>query len=283
MLKVVLVFLLCVFLYADEDKKYIDPYTLVFAYTPNENPASYRSAWKDFILYLEKVTGKNVVFFPYQTNMAEVKAMKAGFLHIAGFSTGTVPIAVKKAGFVPMYVMADKNNNYGYKMVVITYPKSGINSLKEIRGKTLALTSPSSNSGCRAILKLLQKRYHYKKNQDYFVNFSGRHGKSILGVANKKYKVAAVASSVLNRMIKSKKLAPNSIKVIFQSKKFPTTGYGYVKNLKPELIQKIKYAFESFKWTNKDGTKTSLKKRFITHDKFLKIDYKQVWTNVIKQ
>ena len=162
MLKVVLVFLLCISLYADEDKKYIDPYTLVFAYTPNENPASYRSVWRDFILYLEKVTGKNVVFFPYQTNMAEVKAMKAGLLHIAGFSTGTVEVAVKEAGFVPLFVMGDKKGDYGYKVEVITYPGSEVNSLKDIKYKTLTLTSPTSYSGCKAVLKLLKQKYDFK-------------------------------------------------------------------------------------------------------------------------
>ena len=36
----------------------IDPDTLIFAYTPVEDPAVYKEAWSDFLTHLEKVTGK---------------------------------------------------------------------------------------------------------------------------------------------------------------------------------------------------------------------------------
>ncbi len=282
MKKFILIVLFFTFSFADT-KKYVDPYTLVFAYTPNENPALYRDVWKDFIVYMEKVTGKNVVFFPYQTNMAEIKAMKAGMLHVAGFSTGSVPIAVKEAGFVPLYIMGNSKGEYGYRMEFITYKGSGIKSLKDIKGKTLTLTAPSSYSGCKLPLKILNQKYGYKAGKDFEVKYSGRHSRSIMGVSTHKFKVASIASSVKDRMIKEKRVSKNSIKVIYRSKKYPTTGYGYVNNLDPKLAKKIEYAFETFKWIKKDGSKTSLKKQFFTHDKFIKIDYKKVWRDIIKQ
>ena len=42
----------------------IDPGTLIFAYTPVEDPAVYKTAWADFLTHLEKETGKKVQFFP---------------------------------------------------------------------------------------------------------------------------------------------------------------------------------------------------------------------------
>ncbi|HHI71233.1 MAG TPA: phosphate/phosphite/phosphonate ABC transporter substrate-binding protein, partial [Rhodobacteraceae bacterium] len=48
----------------------IDPDTLIFAYTPVEDPAVYKEAWSDFLTYLEEKTGKKVVFFPVQSNAA---------------------------------------------------------------------------------------------------------------------------------------------------------------------------------------------------------------------
>ncbi len=282
MKKIILIILFFTFSFADT-KKYIDPYTLVFAYTPNENPALYRNVWKDFIRYMEKVTGKNVVFFPYQTNMAEIKAMKAGMLHIAGFSTGSVPIAVKKAGFVPLYVMGNSKGEYGYKMEFITYEGSGIESLKDIKGRTLTLTAPSSYSGCKLPLKILKQKLGYKEGKDFDVGYSGRHSKSILGVSTHKFKVASIASSVKNRMIKEGRVLKNSIKVIYSSKKYPTTGYGYINNLEPKLAKKIDYAFKNFKWIKSDGSKTSLKKQFFSHDRFIPIVYKKAWREIIKQ
>ena len=38
--------------------KQIDPDTLIFAYTPVEDPAVYKTAWADFLDHLEKETKK---------------------------------------------------------------------------------------------------------------------------------------------------------------------------------------------------------------------------------
>ena len=46
----------------------VDPDTLIFAYTPVEDPAVYKAAWSDFLTHLEAETGKSVVFFPVQNN-----------------------------------------------------------------------------------------------------------------------------------------------------------------------------------------------------------------------
>ena len=78
-----------------------DPGTLVFAYTPVEDPAIYADIWEPFIEHLEETTGKSVKFFAVQSNSAEVEAMRSGRLHIAGFSTGPTPFAVNLAGAVP--------------------------------------------------------------------------------------------------------------------------------------------------------------------------------------
>ena len=81
--------------------EFIDPATLVFAYTPVEDPAVYAKIWDGFIDHLAKSTGKKVQFFPVQSNAAQLEAMRAGRLHVAGFNTGSNPIAVNCSGFVP--------------------------------------------------------------------------------------------------------------------------------------------------------------------------------------
>jgi len=76
-----------------DPSEWLDPDTLIFAFTPVEDPAVYKSAWSDFLVNMEAVTGKKVVFFPVQSNAAQIEAMRSGRLHIAGFNTGTpVPI-----------------------------------------------------------------------------------------------------------------------------------------------------------------------------------------------
>src|SRR5207342_2085497 len=51
-----------------DPKLWVNPSTLIFAYTPVEDPAVYAKVWDGFIDYLAKTTGKKVVFFPVQSN-----------------------------------------------------------------------------------------------------------------------------------------------------------------------------------------------------------------------
>src|SRR5262249_26922789 len=91
-----------------DPKQLVNPSTLIFAYTPVEDPAVYAKAWDGFIKHMEQTTGKKVVFFPVQSNAAEIEAMRSGRLHVAGFNTGSNPIAVNCAGFVPFAMIGTK-------------------------------------------------------------------------------------------------------------------------------------------------------------------------------
>ena len=261
--------------------KQLDPDTLIFAYTPVEDPAVYAKVWAEFLDHLAKVTGKKVQFFPVQSNAAQLEAMRAGRLHVAGFNTGSNPIAVACAGFVPFTMMAAKDGAYGYEMEIITYPGSGITKVEDIKGKKMAFTSETSNSGYKAPSALLKSQFGMEAGKDFEPAFSGKHDNSIIGVANKDYPAAAVANSVMKRMIARGVIQPEQVVTIYKSQTFPTTGYGYVYNLKPELAAKVKEAFFSFNW---DGT--GLQKEFKSaeppQEKFIPITFKDTWA-VVRQ
>ena len=131
----------------EDESQWRDPDTLVFAYTPVEDPAVYADVWSGFLDHMEEVTGKKVRFFPVQSNAAQIEAMRAGRLHVAGFNTGSNPLAVACAGFRPFAMMAADDGSFGYEMEIITYPGSGIDEVEDIKGKTLTHTSETSNSG----------------------------------------------------------------------------------------------------------------------------------------
>ena len=259
-----------------DPKQWIDPATLIFSYTPVEDPAVYAKVWEGFVDHLAKTTGKKVQFFPVQSNAAQIEAMRAGRLHVSGFNTGSVPLAVNCAGFVPFAMMASKDNRYGYEMEIITYPGSGIDKIEDIKGKRLAFTAETSNSGYKAPAALLRDQFKMEAGKDYTPVFSGKHDNSILGVANKDYPAAAIASSVKQRMEARGVVKPEQTKVIYTSQTFPTTAYGYVYNLKPELAEKVKQAFFSYNW---EGTALAAEfnKSEPPQEKFMPITYKQHW------
>ena len=79
-----------------------DPDTLIFSYTPVEDPSVYENVFADFLAHLSKVTGKKIKWFGAESYAAQVEAMRSGRLHIAGVASGPTPFAVNLAGFVPI-------------------------------------------------------------------------------------------------------------------------------------------------------------------------------------
>ncbi len=254
-----------------DPSQYLDPDPLVFAYTPVEDPAIYADIWDPFIEHLSEVTGKDVRFYAVQSNAAEIEAMRSGRIQVAGFSTGPTPFAVNLAGAVPFAIMGSDDGEFGYTLQVYTRKDSGIDELSDLKGKRVAHTSPTSNSGNLAPRALFPKQ-GITPDEDYEVVYSGSHDQSMLGVVAGDYDAAPVASEVVDRMAERGLYDPDEVKVVFESKRFPTTSYTYAYNLEPELIDKIKEAFFSF-----DMEGTELGEEFDGVTKFVPVTYQKDW------
>ena len=141
-------------LYCDENRdlvadapkdpsKWRDPATLVWAYTPIEDPAVYANAFKPFTEHLEKcVVGKRIVYFPVQSNAAQIEAMRSGRLHFTGFSTGPTGFAVNLAGAVPFAAQGTGDQVLGYNLLAVVKASSPYKTLADLKGKKVAHTSP---------------------------------------------------------------------------------------------------------------------------------------------
>ena len=257
----------------------VNPDTLIFAYTPVEDPAVYKAAWSDFLNYMEEVTGKEVIFFPVQSNAAQIEAMRSGRLHIAGFNTGSNPLAVNCAGFNPFTIMASLDGNFGYEMEILTYPGSGIERVEDIKGGTLAFTSPTSNSGFKAPSAILKGDFDMIPDRDFTPAFSGKHDNSILGVANHDYPAASIANSVLSRMVSRGVIKAEDVISIYKSQTFPTTGFGVAHNLDPELAANIRKAFFTFDW---EGSSLQAEFEKSNEGQFLEMTYQEFWDVIRK-
>ena len=107
-----------------DPKKWKNPSTIVFTYTPVEDPAVYENIFKPFTTALAKCLDKKVVFYQVQSNAAEIEAMRSGRLHVAGFSTGPTAFAVNLAGAVPFAVKGTAKEFQGYNLIVIVKANS---------------------------------------------------------------------------------------------------------------------------------------------------------------
>jgi phosphonate transport system substrate-binding protein len=250
-----------------------DPSTLVWAYTPVEDPAVYANIFKPFTDHLEKCVGKRTVYFPVQSNAAEIEAMRSGRLHFAGFSTGPTGFAVNMAGAVPFAAKGLGNEVRGYNLLAIVKTSSPYQSLADLKGRKVAHTSPSSNSGNLAPRVLFPEK-GLTPETDYKPLMSGGHDKSVLGVASGDYDMAAVASDVFERMATRGNIKAADFRILYRSPVFPTSSFAHAHDLKPELAAKLKECFFSFRFP------AAMQKEFNGDDRFLPITYQKDWAVV---
>jgi phosphonate transport system substrate-binding protein len=253
-----------------DPRKWKDPASIFFAYTPVEDPAVYLNAFRPFTEYLGQCTGKRVVYYPVQSNTAEIEAMRSGRLHVAGFSTGPTGFAVNLAGAVPFAAKGTEAGPQGYHLISIVKASSPYQKLSDLKGKRVAHTAPSSNSGHLAPLVLYPPE-GLRPNEDYRPLMSGGHDKSALGVASGDYDMAGVASDVYDRMVDRGTLKGSDFRIIFKSPVFPTSSFAHAHDLKPELASKIKDCFYAFRFPD------SMRKEFNGDDRFFPITYKETW------
>jgi phosphonate transport system substrate-binding protein len=256
-------------------KKLKNPGTLVFTYTPVEDPAVYEQAFKPFTDYLGKCVSKKVVFYQVQSNAAEIEAMRSGRLHVGGFSTGPTAFAVNIAGAVPFAVKGYEKEFQGYNLIVIVKKDSPFQKLADLKGKKVAHTSPSSNSGHMAPLALFPAQ-GLTPDKDYKILFSGKHDSSVMGVNSGDYEAAAVASDVFHRMGTRGQIKEDNFRIIYRSEKFPTSSFAYAHDLDPGLRDKMLKCFYDYRFP------AEMQKTFDGADRFFPVTYQKDWAVVRK-
>ena len=247
-----------------------DPANLIFAYSPVENPAVYQAVFQPLMDHLSQCTGKKVIYFPAQSNTAQIEAMRSGRLHISGFATGVVGFAVNMAGAIPFVAIGNEKGYAGYQVWAVVKSDSPYQKLADLKGKKVAHVAPSSNSGN------LAPRVYFKDeglvpDTDYKPVMSGGHDKSVLGVASGDYDMAPVASDVMERMVARGHVKGELLRIIYKSPMFPTSSFSLSHDLKPELQTKIRQCFDDFRFTD------AMKKEYPEHDRFLPMTYKETW------
>jgi len=247
-----------------------DPSTLVFAYTPVEDPAVYANIFEEFVGYLQECTERDVVYFNVQSNAAQIEAMRSGRLHIGGFSTGPTGFAVNLAGAVPFAVKGDAEDWQGYNLIVIVRADSDIESLTDLAGRRFAHTSASSNSGNLAPMALFPDE-GLTPGEDYEVLFSGGHDNSVMGVDSGDYDGAAVASDVFQRMARRGQVNQEDFRIVYRSERFPTSSFAYDSRLAPELRDRVLNCFMDYRFTE------DMQREFDGADRFYPVTYQEHW------
>ncbi len=252
-----------------------NPDVLFFTNSPLDDPAVFNKLMQPFVDHLASCTGKKVRYYDVYSSAAAIEAMRAGRMHVGSMSSGDTAFAVNVAGAHPLGIRGDASGPQGYQLWMIVRKDSPFKSLADLKGKRIAHTTPSSNSGNLAPRALFPAE-GLVPDKDYKPLFSGKHENSIAGVAAGDYDAAPIAHDILVRMAERGVVKMDDFRVIWKSANFAPGGISMAHDLAPALAKKIRECTYAFRYP------PEMQKGFQGADRWLPIDYKKDWELVRK-
>jgi phosphonate transport system substrate-binding protein len=218
---------------------------------PDESPTELARKAAPLINYLEQKLGMAVEFTPVSDYAASVEALANKQVDLAWFGGFTfVQASVRSGGkAVPLVQRAEDEQ---FRSVFIT-SNPAINTLVDIKGRTLSFGSPSSTSGhLMPRSALLDVNINPDKDLKR-VAYSGAHDATIAAVAAGKVDAGALNISVWEKFVAEKKVDTSKVRVIFTTPPYFDYNWTVHADMPIALQQKLTQAFLDLSSDNAEG------------------------------
>jgi phosphonate transport system substrate-binding protein len=217
------------------------PRVLRVSAIPDEAPTELIRKFKPLGAYLEKKLGMEVKFVPVTDYAATVEGLAAGHLDMVWYGGFTFVQARKRTGNAVPLVQREEDAQFHSRF--IARPGSGIASLKDLKGKSVAFGSPSSTSG-HLMPRWFLLQAGIDPDKDFAaVAFSGAHDATAKWVESGKVDAGALNESVWQKLVEEKKVDTSKVASFYTTPPFYDYNWTVRGDLDPELAGKLKAAF----------------------------------------
>jgi phosphonate transport system substrate-binding protein len=222
-----------------------------------ENTSSRLARYDGFQHLLQQRLGIPIKLYPAADYAGVMQAMAAGQLDLSEFSPSAFAGAWLDCKCVePTVVPQEKDGTIFYIAVMVTRKDSGITSLAQMKGHSLAWADPNSASGYLIPSASLRAQGIDLSDGAFFsrTGFAGGHEQGIIAVINKQYDAAVTWTSgqgditqgysrgALRGMVDRGMLNMSDVNIIWKSGKIPNGPWG----LRSALPASLKAAFTDF-------------------------------------
>lgn len=222
-----------------------------------ENTSARLARYDEFQKLLQAKLGIPVKLFPASDYAGVMQGIAAGQLEAAEFgASGFAGAYLDCKCLEPIVVPQENDGSTYYYSVILTRADSGIKSLADMRGHSLAWADPNSTSGYLIPSSTLKSQGIDLTPGKYFstLGFSGGHEQGVVAVLNKQYDAAATWTSGqgdpavgysrgnLRSMVDKKMLKMSDIRVLWQSGKIPNGPWA----VRTAIPADLKATFTSF-------------------------------------
>lgn len=235
---------------------------IVLGFVPSAEAEKIATTVKPLTEILSQKLGIKVKSYLATDYTAIIEALGSGKVDVAFLPPFAYVVAHDKYG-AEVLVKALRHGKEFYRGQFSVRSDSGVDSLKQLKGKIWAYPDASSSSGY-----LFPKYKMIKEGIDPDEFFSdkiqtGSHDNAILAVYNGEADLATTFEGAENRLLKDYPDVKEKIKIIAYTDKIPNDGLVVKKDLDPALKEKIKQAFLSL---NEDSTAMRILKEVYSWD-----------------
>ncbi len=217
---------------------------LVLGLIPVDNNEEMIKTFEPMRAYLEKKLGQKVKMFTATDYAGVIEAMKKKRVDIAWFGPLSYYLAEQEAGAEAFAVgIREGSNSATYKSIIVTPCDSGIKSIMDLKGKSVAFVDPASTSG-GLMPSYMVKQATGKMPQEFFGKFTyaGSHDAAELAVKNKTVDAAADNDITYPKMLEKGLISKESNCIIAESSPLPGSPLVYRGDLPKELKAQIRDA-----------------------------------------
>jgi phosphonate transport system substrate-binding protein len=219
-----------------------------------ENTQDRLARYDKFQALLSQYLGMPVKLFPAADYAGVMQGIAAGQLEAAEFgASGFAGAWLDCKCIEPVVVPTEKDGSTYYYSVMVVRADSGIKSLEDMKGHSLAWADPNSTSGYLIPSATLKTKGIKLDDGAYFskTGFSGGHEQGVVAVLNKQYDGAVTWTSGqgeksegytrgnIRSMVDKGMLKMSDINIIWQSGKIPNGPWAVRSALPDELKKKF--------------------------------------------
>ncbi len=217
---------------------------LVMGLIPADNNEEMIKTFEPMRAYLEKKLGQKVKMFTATDYAGVIEAMKKKRVDIAWFGPLSYYLAEQEAGAEAFAVgIREGSNSPTYKSIIVTPCDSGIKSIMDLKGKSVAFVDPASTSG-GLMPTYMVKQATGMMPQQFFGKFTyaGSHDAAELAVKNKTVDAAADNDITYPKMLEKGLITKESNCIIAESTPLPGSPLVYRGDLPKKLKAEIRDA-----------------------------------------
>lgn len=204
------------------------------AYAPNESTAESADARNGMAEDLSAVLGCEVEEIQASDYNAIIEALRTGSADMAYMGSQALALGVERTDLEPIVMKAedgDPEKAIYHSVLIASSSNDEINSIEDIKGKTMAFVDPDSTSGNLVPTAEIIQAFPDENlnsdmlhtNGDFFeaVSFSGSHQAGLQAVIKGDVDVAPISDQILASEIANGNAAEGDVKIIHESGAIP--------------------------------------------------------------